>query len=141
MIDLDVTVLIQIVNFLVLIAILNRILYQPLLRVLDERRRRTEGTLAQVEVVEEQREGLLASYEADIAAAHSEARSLVHAEAGQAEAEAEKIVTEAKTRADEELAEAEKVLESRRAELTAELAQDVDGLAHQIAGKVLGRPV
>ena len=141
MIDLDVTVLIQIANFVVLIAILNRVLYRPLLRVLEERRRRTEGTLAQVETVDEQREGLLASYEADIAAAHSEARSLVQAQAGEAEAEAEKIVAEAKSHADQELAEAEKVLERRRAELTAELTQEVDGLAHQIAGKVLGRPV
>ncbi|HEX9593973.1 MAG TPA: ATP synthase F0 subunit B [bacterium] len=141
MIDLDVTVLIQIANFLVLIAILNRVLYRPLLRVLEERRQRTAGTLAQVETVEEQGEGLLASYEADIAVAHSEARSLVQAQAGQAEAEAEKIVAEAKARADQELAEAEKVLQRRRAELTAELAEEVEGLAHQIAGKVLGRPV
>jgi F-type H+-transporting ATPase subunit b len=141
MIDLDVTILIQIANFVVLIAILNRVLYRPLLRVLEERRRRTEGTLAQVEAVEEQGEGLMASYEADIAAAHSEARSLVQSQGAQAEAEAEQIVAEAKGRADQELAEAEQALQARRAELTAELAPEVDGLAQRIAGKVLGRPV
>ncbi|MGD2064228.1 MAG: ATP synthase F0 subunit B [Nitrospirota bacterium] len=141
MIDLDVTVLIQIANFLVLIVILNRVLYRPLLRVLEERRRRTEGTLAQVETVEEQGDELLASYEADIAVAHSEARSLVQEQAGQAAAEAEQIVSEAKSRSEAELAEAETVLERRHAELTTELAAEVDGLAQQIAGKVLGRPV
>jgi F-type H+-transporting ATPase subunit b len=141
MIDLDVTILIQIANFLVLIVVLNRVLYQPLLRVLEERRRRTEGILAQVETVEEQAAGMVASYEAEIAVAHSEARSLVQERAGQAEAEGQRIVAEAKARSEAELADAEKALEQRRAELAAELVEEVDGLARTIAGKVLGRPV
>jgi len=141
MIDIDVTLFIQLANFLVLIVILSRILYRPLLRVLEERRQRTEGTRAQVDQVDEQRDELLASYEADIAVAHSAARATVQERAGQAEAEVEHLLAEVRGQVDKEATEAAEALQRRRDELTAELAPDTDALAHQIAAKVLGRPV
>jgi len=141
MIDIDVTLFIQLANFLVLIVILSRILYRPLLRVLGERRQRTEGTRAQVAQVDEQRAELLASYEADIAVAHSAARATVQERAVQAEGEVEHLLAEVRGQIDKEAAEAAEALQRRRDELTAELAPDTDALAHQIAAKVLGRPV
>jgi len=141
MIDIDVTLFIQLANFLVLIAILSRILYRPLLRVLEERRQRTEGTRAMVEKVDEQGAELLVSYEADIAVAHSAARAAVQERAVQAEAEVEHMLAEVRGQVDKEAAEAAEALQQRRDELTAELAPDTTALAHQIASKVLGRPV
>jgi F-type H+-transporting ATPase subunit b len=141
MIDIDVTLFIQLANFLVLIVILSRILYRPLLRVLEERRQRTEGTRAQVDQVDEQRDELLASYEADIALAHSAARATVQERAGQAEAEVEHLLAEVRGQVDMEAVAAAEALQKRRDELTAELAPDTTALAHQIASKVLGRPV
>jgi len=141
MIDIDATFLFQLVNFLVLIWFLSRILYRPLLRVLDERRQRTEGTRAMVEKVDEQGAELLVSYEADIAVARSAARATVQERAVQAEAEVEHLLAEVRGQVDKEAAEAAEALQQRREELTAELAPDTDALAHQIAAKVLGRPV
>jgi len=141
MIDLDATIFIQIANFLVLILILGRILYRPLLRVLEERRQRTEGTRAMVEKVDEQGAELLVSYEADIAMARSAARATVQERAGQAETEVERLLGEVRQQVDKEAAEAAEALQRRRDELTAELAPDTTALAHQIAAKVLGRPV
>ena len=139
MIDLNVTFFFQIANFLVLILILSRVLYRPLLHMLEERRQRTEGTRAQVEKVDEQGAELLASYEADMAVAHSAARATVQERAAQAEAEVERMLGEVRAQIEQEAVAADEALQRRRAELTQELAPETEALAHQIAGKVLGR--
>ncbi|MFH1531411.1 MAG: ATP synthase F0 subunit B [Pseudomonadota bacterium] len=46
LIDLDITVLFQLVVFLVLLVILNKLAFQPLLALFAERRKRTEGARA-----------------------------------------------------------------------------------------------
>jgi F-type H+-transporting ATPase subunit b len=141
MIDIDATFFVQIANFLVLILILGRILYRPLLRVLEERRQRTEGTRAMVEKVDEQGAELLVSYEADMAVARSAARATVQERAVQAEADVERLLSDVHQQVDKEGAAAAEALQRRREELVTELAPDTTALARQIATKVLGRPV
>jgi len=46
LIDLDITVLFQLVVFLVLLVTLNKLAFQPLLALFAERRKRTEGARA-----------------------------------------------------------------------------------------------
>lgn len=66
MIELNYTVLYQVVGFFVLLFILNRFLYTPLLKVLKEREERTGGTLKKASELEREVEEGLASYERKI---------------------------------------------------------------------------
>ena len=141
MIELNVSLLIQAVNFLVLLLVLNRILYRPILRVLGERGRKTEGARGQVESVEEQGAELMAAYEADLAVARSQARGRYQAHRDEAVAEAEAALAEAKQKAEAEMARHAEALEKRRQALESELATSEEALAHEIAAKALGRAV
>ena len=141
MIELNVSLFIQAVNFLVLLFILNRILYRPILRVLEERGRKTEGARDQVEAVEEQGAELMAAYEADLAVARSQARSRYQEHRDQAMATAEAALAEAKAKAEAEMARHAEELDRRRVALEAELSAGEEALAHGIAAKALGRPV
>lgn len=57
------TVILEIVNFLVLVWILKRFLYRPVLQVIEERRARIEATLAEAAERQEAAERLQAQYE------------------------------------------------------------------------------
>ncbi|MEJ2576063.1 MAG: F0F1 ATP synthase subunit delta [Gammaproteobacteria bacterium] len=61
------TIVLEIVNFLVLVWILKRFLYQPVLRVIEERRRRVEASLAEARQREQQAEQLRSQYENRVA--------------------------------------------------------------------------
>lgn len=57
------TFILEVVNFLVLVWILKRFLYRPVLDVLNRRRAAVENTLAEAKAVEERAAGLRAQYE------------------------------------------------------------------------------
>ncbi len=141
MIELNVSFFIQAVNFLILLFVLNLVLYRPILRVLEERRKKTAGARDQVESVEEQGAELMASYEADLAVARSEARGRYQEHRAKAVAEAEAIVAQAKEKAEAELARHAAELDRRRQALIQELAASEAALAQEIANKALGRAV
>ncbi len=141
MIELNVSLFIQAVNFLVLLVVLNRILYRPILRVLEERGRKTEGARSQVESVEEQGAELMAAYEADLAVARSQARARYQEHRAKALTEAEAMLAEAKEKAEAEMARKQEELEQRRQALEQELAASEETLAREIAAKALGRAV
>lgn len=141
MIELNASLFIQAVNFLVLLLVLNRILYRPILRALEERGRKTAGARGQVESVEEQGAELLAAYEADLAVARSQARGRYQGHRDKAVAEAEAASAEAKQRAEAEMARRAEELERRRQTLESELSASEAALAREIASKALGRAV
>ncbi|HBB39846.1 MAG: hypothetical protein COW73_06565 [Nitrospirae bacterium CG18_big_fil_WC_8_21_14_2_50_70_55] len=141
MIELNASLFIQAVNFLVLLGVLNWVLYRPILRALEERRRKTAGARGQVESVEEQGAELMAAYEADLAVARAQARSRYQAHRDQAVSAAEAAVAQAKAKAEAEWARHAEELARRRQELEAELAASEAVLAREIAAKALGRAV
>jgi F-type H+-transporting ATPase subunit b len=141
MVDLNFTLFIQLANFLVLILVLNRILYRPLLRVLEERRQKTEGLRARAAEVEENGDEIMATYEVDIAAARGEGRARINQRAAEAEAEGAQVVEAAKGAAQQETDAVLAALQERRQRFSEEMASEVPALARQIAAKVLGRAV
>lgn len=139
MIELNASLFIQAVNFLVLLVVLNWVLYRPILRALEERARKTQGARGQVESVEEQGAELMAAYEAELAVARAQARSRYQTHRDQAVVDAEQALAEAKAKAVAEMARHAEGLERRRVALEAELAASEGGLAREIAAKALGR--
>jgi F-type H+-transporting ATPase subunit b len=122
MISLDISILYQVVLFIVLLVVLNKILFQPYLTLLDERERRTSG--AQQDSVDLEREGaqLRAQYEEKIAQGQSTAG-----------AERQRILQVARE-------EREKILGQARVERRLAGAEAAT-IAAEIASKVLGRRV
>lgn len=141
MISLDISIVYQVILFVVLWLVLNKVLFQPYLKLLDERERRTSG--AQHDSTELEHEGarLRAQYEEKIAQAQSVAAVEREAILQVAREEREKILGQARQDAEQTLAQRRQeiatALESERRLAAAEAAT----LAADIAGKVLGRRV
>lgn len=141
MISLDISIVYQVILFVVLWLILSKVLFQPYLKLLDERERRTSG--AQHDSTELEHEGarLRAQYEEKIAQAQSVAAVEREGILQVAREEREKILGQARQEAEQTLArrrqEIATALESERRLAAAEAAT----LAVDIASKVLGRKV
>jgi len=66
MIDLNYTLLIQIINFLVLIFVLNLLLYKPILKIMGRRQETVSASEEEVKNLNETIEARMAEYEAKI---------------------------------------------------------------------------
>ncbi len=127
----------QIVNFLLLLWLLRRFAYKPVLGMLDERRRRISKGLEDAEAAERDRALASAEREAAVAEARKEAQAMIARATKIAEDSRAEIVAEAK-------AEAEKIVERAKEEITgekekamAELRGQVAELALAAAGKLV----
>ena len=141
MISLDISILYQIVLFVVLWLILNKILFQPYLRLLEQRERRTTGAEHDSADLEYEGSRLRAQYEERISQAQI---------AGYAAKEA--IVQEGRQQREKRLAEARQEaashLERVRREVALALERDrqlaaleAKAVAGEMVSKVLGRTV
>ena len=141
MISPDLSIVYQIVLFLVLWFVLSKVLFRPYLKLLEEREGKTAG--ARNETADLEREGarLKAQYEERIA----------QAQAGGGAAK-ESIVQEARQRREQVLSQARQdaatTLEHARRDIASQLARDrqlaaaeAATVARQMASKILGRNV
>ena len=85
----------QIVNFLVLLFILNRLLYKPIIKMFDERREKIEKGLKDAEAGHEALAQAEAEAEKIKEQAYKEANEIISNSRSEAEAEAKAIVAEA----------------------------------------------
>lgn len=127
--------------FLMLVYPTNRLLLQPLVRVLEERERRTAGARAEAARDLEAGAGLQQDLEAQLRAARERAQAR-HAEiAAATQSETRRVLVRARE-------EAQAEVESMRATIAGELESargtlraEANILAREIAAKLLGRPL
>jgi F-type H+-transporting ATPase subunit b len=141
MISLDISILHQIILFIVLGLILNKILFQPYLRLLEERERRTIGAEHDSADLEHEGARLRAQYEEKIAQAQRVAYAAKDAILQEARQQREKILGQARAEAASKLEQARReialALEKEKALAAAETAT----VAGEMVSKVLGRKV
>ena len=141
MISLDISILYQIILFLVLWVILSKVLFQPYLRVLSERESKTTG--AQHDSSELEREGaaLKRQYEEKIAQAQTAGYATKDAIVQEGRQQRETILSQAREAATASL-------EQLRGEIAAAVRQEkqtanaeVSQVASDIVSKIIGRNV
>jgi F-type H+-transporting ATPase subunit b len=116
----------QVVNFLLLLYILNRFLFKPLLARMDERSSKIEKGLEDAETAARDRELARAEREAAVSEARKEAAEMIARANKIAEDTRNEILGEART-------EAEKVTERARQEINAEKDRAMAELRAQVA--------
>lgn len=133
----------QVVNFLILLFLLKRFLYKPLLKVLDERKSRISKSLKDAEEIEARLQKTVQEQEKVLAKAAKEASSIIDS----ATKSADQIIAEAheKARVDmEEMADKAKLsLQAEREKLSQEVRAEVADLIilgfEKITGKALSK--
>jgi F-type H+-transporting ATPase subunit b len=94
----------QVVNFLIIIVVLTKLLYRPILRMLEKRRKEIAEGLALTEKMREEAEKLAAKREAVLDAARREGTKLIDEARGQAHEAEKEIVADAHRQAEELIA-------------------------------------
>lgn len=89
MVSINGTLLFQFINFFVLVAILAKFAYKPLLKVLEDRRNKIASDLDNAAKARETAEKMKADYEAQIRDARAEAQAIVDKAVKQADKEAQ----------------------------------------------------
>lgn len=141
MISLDISILYQVVLFILLWLILNKVLFQPYLRLLEERERRTSGAQHDSSDLEHEGTRLRAEYEEKVHAAQSAAYAEKERLLQSARAEREKILAEARQDATQTLERARREIASAVAAERSLAASEAGQIAAVMASKVLGRSV
>jgi F-type H+-transporting ATPase subunit b len=141
MIDLNYTMFIQMINFLVLIFILNLLLYKPITKIIDERNKKIEDSKSEVESLDEKAELKIADYEEKMRQAKQEAMSQRNEVRDEGE-EAGKTIIEGARGEISTMIEGFKVtLASEREAARNVLRDQAKKIAVEISEKVLGRGV
>jgi F-type H+-transporting ATPase subunit b len=141
MISIDSTVLIHIINMIVLMIVLNQILYKPILAIMDRRQENMDAMAGDVEHFEQQARDHQALLNKKMHEASVKAKKALDAAKSEAEAVgAEKMAAirlEADSEKERQLAEIRVSFDVARKELL----DNINGVAQDMAAKILGRSV
>ena len=137
MISINGTLLFQFLNFFILVAVLAKFAYKPMLKVLEERRNKISSDLNGAEQSRLAAERLKADYEKQLQTARTEAQAIIDKAVKQAEAEG-RVQLEAirqQIAREKEMAHAEMV--SEREAAVREMRNEVVSLSLAVAEKLL----
>ena len=141
MINIDWTIAMQAVNFLVLLALMNVLIFKPTLASYEEREQRLAEMEGAGDGATEEGDTLLARYEqAIVDIRHESAEIIAQARAGAAKETAE-VMAAAREEFNGKVATARSVIADEVNNASAQLTKDSEGFATTLAGKLLGRSI
>lgn len=141
MISIDFTILVQWLNFGVLVLILYFILFKPLMRFLDIRNERLRSDIEAARRTRRENEELNQQYQERLVRLKQESTDYINRARRQAEREKDKIIKEAHTEADRIILGSRKELKVQAEKAKLEVKKDMAGLVINCASQVLEREV
>ena len=139
MISVDWTLGLQFLNFVILLIFLNKLLYQPLTKIIAERREKIDGSYAQAKDLEADIDEKMARYQQQL----SDAKILANTERNKlkkaASEEEATLLSEAHGKATNRLRAIKEQVAGEAEDASKTLKSEAKSLAGQIATKVLGR--
>ena len=140
MVDLTLgTILAQMLNFFILVWILARFAYKPLVSMMQERKERIAKDLADAQVARNEAEQFKADYAALIANARQEAQQIVEKAVQQAEATTREQLAAAREQIEREKERARQDIVNERDRAMNNLRNEVISLSVAMATKVVAK--
>lgn len=128
----------QVVNFLILLWVLRRFAYKPMLKFLDDRSKKIETGLRDAKLAGEKLSEMERKEREVLEAAKRESAAIVARAKESAERTGEKIMIESREEAERIMSETRKKIENERESLRTEMRQELAGLVLLATEKVLG---
>ena len=141
MIDIDKTLLIQIINFLVLLIALNFLLFKPIGRIMREREQGISSAFGDAKAAQERVQGILERYNASLAEAKQKAVSTYNTVYQQGLDAQRDMISAERAKAGELLDKARKEIAAVSTAARADLKKEAERLSQDITTKLLGRAV
>ena len=137
----DGSLIVVLVLFVIFVFSLNRLLFRPVGRVLDERQTLIEGATNEARAARRMYDARLAEYEASIRQARADGYHLAEQERASALDARRKVIDEAKAQAHEQIDGAKREIEQQVVRARATLESESRQIAERISHTVLGRTV
>lgn len=136
--DLDATLPLIAIQFLLLVAVLNSLFYEPVTRAIDSRNDYIRTTQAEAQERLDKAVSLTRQYESEISQARLQAQQVIaEAEAAAARIRSEKLAA-VQAEIQQKLEAARLQVEQEKQAALEQLQQQVDAIAAQITQKLLG---
>ncbi|MER3399199.1 MAG: ATP synthase F0 subunit B [Chloroflexota bacterium] len=129
----------QLVNFILLLVLLRIVLYQPVMRMLDERAARVRQSMEQAELIRRQAEQIQQEFQARIDQARREGQQIIAEAHRAAEQVRQQKLQEALGEAEALLARARAEIERERDAAIAQLRREFADLTVLATERVIGR--
>jgi len=141
MIELNLTLIIQLIIVLSLMAILTQILFKPFLGVLQERRNRIEGAEKRAKDLQQQAEELIERYREAIAAGQVQGAGIRDEIRKVSLAQETEILQKAMDEANRLILEVKAKITEEARSARADLRLQAQNLSREITEKILGRSI
>lgn len=141
MIDINISVLYQLGNFLVLLVALNYILFKPIRQIMQEREQGISSSLSDAKAAQERMQNLLEQYNVSLAEAKQKASSTFNIIYQQGLDAQREMISAERTKAGEMLDKARAQVAAAAKEARSELKKEAERLSEEITSKLLGRAV
>jgi len=139
MIDIDWTIGALLINFLVLVFLLNVVLFRPIRKALKERQARLDAQAADINLMETQGQGLDSEIKDKLTAARREGAGAREALKDEGAAAETSLLAEVKRELDLEWSRVEQMIKDDMARARESLQAQTQSFAQLLASKILGR--
>lgn len=137
LVEFDATFFAQIINFLILLFILGKFAYKPLMKVLDERREHVANDLEAAEKTRVEAEALKAQYSKQLADAREEANAILDKANKAGQKVHDDYMAQAQAEKDQMMTAAKQTIADEKDQALTDVRAQVITLATEIASKVV----
>jgi F-type H+-transporting ATPase subunit b len=141
MIDINVSLLFQLVNFIVLLIALNFILFKPIRKIMQEREQGISSSFGDAKAAQERTRNLLEQYNASLAEAKQKAATTYNTIYQQGLDAQRDMISAERTKAGEMLDKAQAEIVATANAARTDLKKEAERLSQEITSKLLGRAV
>ena len=139
MIEINATIIAQIINFLILVVLLRAVAYKPVARLLQQRSDKIKNDIDKAEADRKAAEQTLEQYKVQLADAHKRAQDIVDKANITARQEHDAAVAETRKEIERMKLTAQAEIESERNRAFAEMKSQIVTLSLAAAGKVVSK--
>ncbi len=137
MVNINATLIAQALNFLILLFILAKFAYKPLLKVMEERKEKIANDLKAADQAKADAEAVKAEYAAKLAEAKAEAQEIIDNARKTAAAAHDKIMADTKAEQEQVIAAAKESIALEQKKAMEQIRSQVIDLSMAVAGKIV----
>jgi len=135
MISIDYTTIFVILNFVLLLIVLNKLLYKPINKFLAERKQKISEDIDAAKKSREDAQQFVSQKEEELKKSSEEVRGLKKKAAKDAEKQASEIVKAAMDREKKILGDTEELLQNEKSKVLQELSNELSGMVSELTAK------
>lgn len=137
MVNINATLIAQILNFLVLVFVLAKFAYKPLCNMMEERKNKIASDLEAADKAKVDAEAVKAEYAAKLADARQEAQAIIDAARKTAQAAHDKIMADTKAEQEQVIASAKDAIALEKKQAMEDIRAQVISLSMIAASKIV----